>query len=259
MVVGLDAFKQYFGAYTAHYIIIGGTACDLIIGEAGFRPRATKDMDIILVVEALDAAFVKQFWLFIKDGNYEHKEKSDDKRQYYRFTKPEIHSFPYQIELFARKPDILQFDEHAHLTPIPVDDGLSSLSAILLNDDYYNYILKESVVLNDIKHAQSHALICLKAKAYIEIAERINNGSKEDKKHLNKHKGDVFRLMTLMLPDDVYELPESIKTDMQFFVVSIVNQWPGKEIFIEMGLRNISSEDIYNQLIKSFKLIKKTW
>ena len=40
MVVGLDIFKKYFEQYPYNYIIIGGTACDIIIGEAGFTPRA---------------------------------------------------------------------------------------------------------------------------------------------------------------------------------------------------------------------------
>ena len=61
MVRGLDIFKKYFEAYPGNYMIIGGTACDLIIDEAGFVPRATKDIDIILVVEALNGEFIKQF------------------------------------------------------------------------------------------------------------------------------------------------------------------------------------------------------
>ncbi len=44
-----------------YFVIIGGTACDIIIDEAGFTPRATKDIDIIIVVEALSPDFVTQF------------------------------------------------------------------------------------------------------------------------------------------------------------------------------------------------------
>ena len=53
MVRGLDIFKKYFEQYPENYVIIGGTACDIIIDEAGFIPRATKDIDIILIIEAL--------------------------------------------------------------------------------------------------------------------------------------------------------------------------------------------------------------
>ena len=121
MVRGLNIFSEYFKDYTDNYVIIGGTACDIIIEEAGLIPRATKDIDIILVVEALSVVFVKQFWKFIQDGNYEKKEKSTDDRKHFRFMKPEKTDFPYQIELFSRKPDLIDLEEPAYLTPIPVD------------------------------------------------------------------------------------------------------------------------------------------
>ncbi len=127
MVKGLELFKKYFEQYPGNYVIIGGTACDIIIDEAGFIPRATKDTDIILVVEALRSKFVKQFWQFINDGKYQQRGKSNDERAYYRFIKPENTDFPHQIELFSRTPDVIVLKGEEHLTPIPVDDDLSSL------------------------------------------------------------------------------------------------------------------------------------
>src|ERR1035437_3043033 len=182
MVIGFDIFQKYFTAYSDNYVIIGGTACDILIEEAGFRPRATKDIDIILVVEAMNSDFVRQFWQFIKDGNYQRKEESTDGKKYYRFTKPENTNFPYQLELFSRTPDLVNLHEDAHLTPIPVDDDLSCLSAILLSDDYYNYMIAHSKIEAEIHIANIEALICLKAKAYLEIADRIATGSKEDRR-----------------------------------------------------------------------------
>lgn len=61
MVKGIKIFREYFGAFEENYIIIGGAACDIIIDDAGLEPRATKDIDIIIVVEALSADFVRQF------------------------------------------------------------------------------------------------------------------------------------------------------------------------------------------------------
>ena len=52
MVKGIEQFKAYFAAFPDNYIIIGGTACDMIIENEGLVARATKDIDIILVVEA---------------------------------------------------------------------------------------------------------------------------------------------------------------------------------------------------------------
>ena len=254
MVRGLDIFKKYFEAYPDNYVIIGGTACDIIIDEAGFTPRATKDIDIILVVEALSSDFVKQFWQFVFDGNYECKEKSEDERKYYRFMKPENKEFPFQVELFSRNPDLLDLDEGTHLIPIPVDDDLSSLSAILLNDDFYHYMLEHSVMDNGLHLANIEALICLKAKAYLEIAERIAQGSKEDSKQLRKHKGDVFRLAVMLTENDVFELPENIKVQMQAFANEIAGDLPDKVIFKSMGLGNIAPENVFVQILKSFQL-----
>ena len=136
MVKGIEQFKAYFAAFPDNYIIIGGTACDMIIEDEGLVARATKDIDIILVVEALNPEFLQTFWQFIKEGNYNRKEISSDERQYYRFMDPENEDFPQQIELFSRKPDLIELDLEMHLTPIPVDDDLSSLSAILLDDTF---------------------------------------------------------------------------------------------------------------------------
>ncbi len=47
MVIGIEVFKRYFEQHAGNYIIIGGTACDLIIEEAGFLPRATNDIHLI--------------------------------------------------------------------------------------------------------------------------------------------------------------------------------------------------------------------
>jgi len=254
MVRGLQVFKKYFEAYHDNYVIIGGTACELILDDVGYVPRATKDIDIILVVEALTADFVRQFWKFIIDGNYERKEKSSDKRKYYRFIKPENSEFPFQIELFARKPDLLDIGEDDHLTLIPIGEDLSSLSAILMNDDFYYFILEHSTLEKGLHRANTEALICLKAKAYLEIAARINQGSQEDSRQLRKHKGDVFRLAVMLQEDESFKLPMEIKEQLQGFTDNIASDLPGKEMFRDMGISKVDPEDVLKQILKSFQL-----
>jgi hypothetical protein len=254
MVKGLDVFIKYFKEFSQNYVIIGGTACDLIIDEAGFYPRATKDIDLILVVEALTSDFVTQFWQFVKDGRYERNESSNTERKYYRFVKPEQEEFPFQIELFSRSPDLIHIDEGIHLTPIPTPDDLSSLSAILLDEEYYGFILEHSSEVNALHRANIESLICLKAKAYLEITERIKKGSKEDSKLLRKHKGDIFRLGAMLPEGDQCELPGSIKNDMTNFIKDITEELPGKELFRNMGIGRVSPKSVLDQLIKVFSL-----
>ena len=54
MVIGLDIFREFFKDHASKYVVIGGTACDIHLELAGFTPRATRDIDIVLIVEALD-------------------------------------------------------------------------------------------------------------------------------------------------------------------------------------------------------------
>ena len=68
MVRGIDTFKKFFAGFEGNYVIIGGTACEVHEEIYAQNPRATKDIDIILIVEALSSAFIIRFWDFVKAG-----------------------------------------------------------------------------------------------------------------------------------------------------------------------------------------------
>lgn len=254
MVNGLNTFREYFKDYSENYVIIGGTACDIIIDAAGFTPRATKDIDIILVVEALTPAFVKKFWEFIKAANYERTEQSADDRKYYRFLKPENKDFPFQIELFSRQPDLLKLAESAHLTPIPVDDDLSSLSAILMDEEYYAFTLANCEKVHDLHRANTEALICLKARAFLDMKERKEKGEKVEEKHIKKHKADVFRLGALLTAGDTFELPGTIRNDLSLFATSVASELPDKAIFKEMEMPGIDVFKLFETIKTIFQI-----
>lgn len=255
MVIGIDKFREYFKNYPGSYVIIGGTACDIIIDAAGLKPRVTKDIDIILIIEALTPDFVRHFWEFIKDGNYKKREKSAGERKYYRFLNPATADFPYQIELFSRKPDILDLAGEAQLTPIPVEDDLSSLSAILLNDTYYHFTIDHSIHEDDLNRASTEALICLKAKAFLDMKARKYKGEKVDERHIRKHKADVFRLALLLSSQYIFDLPGEIKTDMQTFLDTIQLDLPDAAIYKEMGAGNVDIKELLRLLANTFNLI----
>ena len=50
MVHGIDKFKAEFSQFSDQYVLIGGTACCLILEERNSEFRATKDLDIVLVI-----------------------------------------------------------------------------------------------------------------------------------------------------------------------------------------------------------------
>ena len=57
MVRGLDTFARFFAGDEARYVLIGGVASPLVLEDAGLQARATKDLDIVLCVESMDADF----------------------------------------------------------------------------------------------------------------------------------------------------------------------------------------------------------
>lgn len=225
MVRGLDRFKEHFAAFTDHYVLIGGTACTLVMEEAGLDFRATKDLDIVLCIEAkvLDREFGKAFWEFIQNGDYQHRQKSTGKELFYRFYSPVDQNYPEMLELFSRKIEAIALPDDSHLTPIPIEDEVSSLSAILLDRDYYEFIhagKREISGLSVIGHEQ---LIPLKVRTWLDLSERRRAGTDVDEKDIRKHKNDVIRLHQLLSINNRIALPETIKQDMRKFLECMKN------------------------------------
>ena len=256
MVVGMEIFKSWFQDYQDNYIIIGGSACDAAITDAGFTPRATKDIDIILVIEALSDAFVAHFWEYVKAARYERCEQEMEKRNAYRFLNPADSNFPKQVELFCRKPDALTVPEDLHITPIPAGEGLSSLSAILLNDDYYNFTLQHSYFEDGIHFANIESLICLKAFAFLSNTRLKENGVEIHSVNIDKHKNDVFRLLPLLPQNTTIELGKDMLSDLKEFASTIEAQLPDNKMLKDTGYVELTSETLYQNLVSIFQLDK---
>ena len=102
------------------------------------------------------------------------------------------------VELFARAPDGLRPAEGSQLTPIPLDEAVSSLSAILLDEVYYAFIMAGRREVNGLPWVGEDRLIPLKAIAWLELTARKEQGAKVDAKDVHKHLNDVLRLSQLL-------------------------------------------------------------
>lgn len=218
MVRGLDRFREHFAGYSDRYVLIGGTAATLAMEEAGLAYRATKDLDILLVVEALDTAFAARLWQFVEQGGYEIRQSSSGRPQLYRFAKPADTAYPYMIELFARRLDDLPLSEDALLTPLPLDGAVSSLSAILLDEDYYAFVVQGRRQSDELAWIEADRLIPLKASAWLDLSARAAAGEQVDARDIRKHLNDVFRLSQLLSADRRITLPDKIARDLAAFL-----------------------------------------
>lgn len=217
MVRGLATFRNHFAGYKDKYVLIGGAASSEVMAQSGLEFRATVDLDLVLIVEALTPDFVRAFWDFIRKGKYGSRFQSQNERKYYRFDKPEAENYPKCIELFSRIPDGISYEGQGSFTPIPVEEDLSSLSAILLDDDYYPLILKGRIDIDGLSCLKAEYIIILKAKAWLDMTKRKANKESIDSKNIKKHKSDIFWLFPVLEPDLKIEVPESIKEDLTMY------------------------------------------
>lgn len=195
--------------------------------------------------------FGKCFWDFIKEAEYEQSNKSTGGQQFYRFTSPKNTEYPFMIEIFSRNPDFITIDDDAVLTPLPIDDEVSSLSAILLNESYYEFLKSGKSMINGVSVLNPVCLIPFKAKAWLDLTARKENGEHIDSKNIRKHKNDVFRLAQLITFDTHKEIGGDIKNDMIEFLSCMKNE----EIDLKcLGIKGMSKDMIIQVLRNCYGL-----
>ena len=233
MVIGLDKFKEAFADFKDNYVIIGGTACDIVLSDTDMRPRATDDIDMILVVEKMTKEYGDAFWQFIKDGEYKagKREKDDKTPTYtlYRFT-TEKEGYPVKIELLSHHSDILGEPSGFHIEPIPLSEDLSSLSAIMMDDDNYELTVANSEEQDGVRIATPTTLICLKTRAYLNLLKDRASGKQINSKDIKKHKTDVLKLIaTASVPEPV-AVPQSVYDSVMEYAASIEKELPSQSL-----------------------------
>lgn len=222
MVKGMDSFREKFKGYEDCYTVIGGAACDILMTEASIDFRLTKDVDMILVLEDKKEEFANVFWAYIREGGYKCGWKNSEQMHFYRFTEPS-EGFPVMIELFSRKPGYnLEVEEG--IIPIHIDDETSSLSAILLNDDFYEFMIRGRRIVSDISVLGADYIIPFKMYAWIDLKRRKANGEHVNNRDYKKHKNDVFRLLQIVDPEEKIATQGLVRESIEAFLDEIVSE-----------------------------------
>lgn len=247
MVNGMQLFREHFSEYQAQYTLIGGMACDLLMSEAGLDFRITQDIDMVLIVEALTDSFVRAFWQFIEDGGYENRLRSNNKPEFFRFQNPQNSAYPKMIELFSRPQAGVQLQYEGHLTPLHVSDDIASLSAILLNDDYYRFLLQGRKESDNVTVLDAFHIIPLKMKAWLDLTLQKSKGEHVNDRDLRKHRLDVFRLFALITPDAKIPTPVNVLHDIHDFIRLMRTTSVGLEAIHIMRSKD-EMLDVYEQI-----------
>lgn len=248
MVKGLEMFRKAMTPYKENFVIIGGTACDIQLTGTAMRPRGTDDIDIIVVVERLTQEFVNAFWQFIHDGNYRvgkrFNEGGASVYALYRFTlQDENLDYPQKIELLSRHSDLLGEPSGFHIEPIPTDELHQSLSAIIMDDDFYDFTVHQAEEVDGLLVANNLALIVLKVNAYLNLTKEREEGREVNGKDIKKHRSDVLKLVAAgAYPEPVVVVPK-IYDAIQSFVVD--NEQNTKALADALG---VSEDDVHAYL-----------
>lgn len=236
-VHGLDRFSEYMEGLEGCYTIIGGAACDIILTNADLDFRATKDIDVILLVENRLPEVAASVWRLVRDGGYDCGRNSSGGVCFYRFTKPRVAGFPSMIELFSKAPSFIDEPDGLTIVPLPAGDEVSSLSAILLDDAYYAYMKSGRKTIGGVTVLDEVHLVPFKAKAFLDLSKRKADGERVDSSDIKKHKKDVFRLAQLFTPKTSSVLPEPIRADMSEFCERVLTEGvPLKQMGVPLTL-----------------------
>lgn len=250
-MIGIDSFKKYFKGFEKEYVIIGGTACELLMSENDLPFRATKDIDMVLIIESLTKEFGKRFWQYVQEAEYRFINKGSGTAQFYKFSHPKSQEYPMMIELFSRKQDWLIEEFDQKITPIHIDDQISSLSAILLNETYYEFLREGSEIVDGISILKAEHIIPFKAKAWIDLSKRKELGESIDSRDIKKHKNDIFRLSMLLTPEQNIKTSAEIKDDLSFFIQNIRNEDINLK---QLGIKGIDKNYIIDLICKIYEL-----
>lgn len=147
----------------------------------------------------------------------------------------------------------IALSDDAVLTPLPLDQEISSISAILLDDVYYQFLRNGRVTIDGVLILDAMHLIPFKAKAWLDLNQRKETCAKVDSKNIRKHKNDVIRLSMLLRENDTLDLPQAISKDMQDFLAAMSEEAIDLKA---LGIRGSSQEEITGRLLTTYILNK---
>lgn len=173
----LFSFRDTFRNYTDCYTVIGGTACFILMEDAGLNFRSTNDIDMILIFEDKTEEFAKIFWDYISDD-------------------------------------------------------ISSLSAIALDDDFYDFMMKGRTVVNDISVLGPEYIIPFKMFAWVNNRDLKEKGEFVRSEDIIKHKNDVFRLFSLLNPAEKIATSGNVRVNIERFLNEVVTEPVNKDFLL---------------------------
>jgi len=244
--VGLSHFQDYCKDFAEEYVVVGGFATIMLLDrELEGHGKATFDIDLVLLTTT-SKAMTKKNKQYILEGEYTIQKGNKDQYHYYRFIEPKKPNFAKEIELFASNENDLELDDTQRIIPIDPEEGLYSLSAIMLDPEYFNMI--KNNVVKDLRApcTNTQATIMLKMSAFRDLKE---NGSKKWK----KHRSDILKLSLLLTGEEKIEFVGRMKDDFDSFISHLETEVDNKTIATITKPFGVKREEVIEVLKQVFR------
>lgn len=244
---GLSHFQQYCKDLEEMYVVVGGFATVMLLDEGlgDGHGKATHDIDLVLLTTS-SIEMSQRIKQYVQEGKYEIQKGNKDQYHYYRFVKPEIEGFAKEIELFASNENDLKLDDSQRIIPIDPEEGLYSLSAIMLDPEYFEMI-KNNVTMSVVAPCtNTQATIMLKMSAFFDLKARNDNKWK-------KHRQDILKLSLLLTGDERLQMTGRMVEDFESFMTHLEKDVDQKMIkTILNGMVTVDKELTLETLKKVF-------
>ena len=217
MLNGYDKFCAAFSEFKDSFVVIGGTAVEMLRGPNPRFMRTTKDIDMVVMTPEVNPAFSARLMQFIRDGKYEPYQ-GHERPFFYRYMRPKTEGYPWQIEMLTKSP----LPENAEIKYTRISESPDeSLSAMIMDEAYYDFVQSVAVEQNGVRRLSALGLVVFKAHAYLNLMDEYSRtGNGIVRSNALKHRRDVFMLTNEILATESISLPAGIAARMQEFIAS---------------------------------------
>jgi len=248
-MAGLSHFEAHFRELKDQYVIVGGFATLMLLDrELPNHGKATHDIDLVLLTST-SVEMAAKIKTYIKEGGYIIQKGKQDRYQYYRFVEPKVDGYAKEIELFASEEYGIELDEGQRIIPIDPEEGLYSLSAIMLDREYFDMIKNNIEEIDGIPYSNTLATILLKMSAVYDLYHRGDDKWK-------KHRRDILKLTLLLTGEERLVLKGRMIQDVEFFK-ELVKKLTPKVIKQIVGNNVVVDKDIVINTIEEVFIIEK--
>lgn len=92
---------------------------------------------------------------------------------------------------------------------------------------------------------ETEAIIAFKAKAWLDLSKKKENGIHVDTSDINKHKNDIARLAMILEGRSIQFLPEEVKKDMETFLAFYEKEPADLK---SLRIKDATNEDVVERL-----------